>query len=45
VAGRCENGNRPSSSIKGGEFQDQLSDYQLLKKKFAPWVEKASLMS
>jgi hypothetical protein len=31
VAGSCEHGNGPSGSIKlgGGEFLDQLSDYQL----------------
>jgi len=32
VAYSCEHGNEPSSSVKGGEFLDQLSDYQLLKK-------------
>jgi hypothetical protein len=32
VAGCCEHGNEISDSIKGGEFLDQLSDYQLLKK-------------
>jgi hypothetical protein len=26
VAGRCEHGNEPSDSIKGGEFVDWLSD-------------------
>jgi hypothetical protein len=31
ATGSCEHGNEPSSSIKGGEFLDQLSDYQLLK--------------
>jgi hypothetical protein len=37
VAGSCEHGNEPSGSIKGGEFLDQLSDCQLLKKDSAPW--------
>jgi len=32
VAGYCEYGNEPSGFIKGGEFVDQLSDFQLLKK-------------
>jgi hypothetical protein len=32
VVGRCEHGNEPLGSIKGGEFLDKLSDYQLLKK-------------
>jgi hypothetical protein len=27
VAGSCEHGNEPSSSIKGGEFLDHPSDY------------------
>jgi hypothetical protein len=26
VAGSCEHGNKPSGSIKGGEFLDYLSD-------------------
>jgi hypothetical protein len=30
----CENDREPSGSIKGREFFDQLSDYQLLKKGF-----------
>jgi hypothetical protein len=36
MAGSCEHGNEPSISIKGGEFLDYLSDYQLLKKDSAP---------
>jgi hypothetical protein len=32
VAGSCEHGNEPSDSIKGGEFLDNVSDYQLLNK-------------
>jgi len=31
-----ENGNEPSGSIKGGEFLDSLSDYQLLQEDFLP---------
>jgi hypothetical protein len=37
VAGSCEHGDEPSGYIKGGEFGDLLSDYQLLKKDSAPW--------
>jgi hypothetical protein len=37
VAGSCENGNEPSGSIRGGGLLDYLSDYQLLKKDYAPW--------
>jgi hypothetical protein len=33
VAGAWEHGNEFSVFKKGGEFIDQLSDYQLLKKK------------
>jgi hypothetical protein len=36
VAGSCEHGNELSGFIKGGEFLDWLSDYQLLKDS-APW--------
>jgi hypothetical protein len=36
VAGCCEHGIEPSSSIKGGEFLDCLSDYKCLKKDLAP---------
>jgi hypothetical protein len=36
-AGCCEHGNEPSGSIKCGEFLDQLSDCQLLKKNSARW--------
>jgi hypothetical protein len=34
VVGFYEHGNEPSVSTKGGEFLDQMSDYQLLKKEF-----------
>jgi hypothetical protein len=37
VANCCEYGNEPTHSIKGGEFIDYLSDYQLLKKDSIPW--------
>jgi len=30
MAGRCEHVNEPSSSIKGGYFLDQMSNYLLL---------------
>jgi hypothetical protein len=36
VMGSCECGNEQSGYIKGGEFIDQLSGYQLLKENFAP---------
>jgi hypothetical protein len=32
VARSCQHGNEHSGSIKGGEFPDQLCDYQLLVK-------------
>jgi hypothetical protein len=37
VADLCEHGNEPWGSTNGGEFLDQLSDYQLLKKDSAQW--------
>jgi hypothetical protein len=36
VACSCEHGVGPCISIKGGEFLEHLSDYQLLKKDSAP---------
>jgi len=39
VAGPCEHSNKPSSSIKGGEFHDYLSGYWLPKKDSAPWSQ------
>jgi hypothetical protein len=36
VAGSCEHDNEPSGSIKGREFLDQLSDYQLHENDSAP---------
>jgi hypothetical protein len=36
VVGSCEYGNESSGSIKGREFLDQLSDYQILTKDYAP---------
>jgi hypothetical protein len=38
VVGSCEHGNEPSSSIKGGEFLDELSDSQFLKKDSVAWI-------
>jgi len=38
VAGSCEHGNEISSSIKGGEFFDSLSNCQILRKGSAPWT-------
>jgi len=37
VADRSEQGSEPSGSMKGGEFLEQLSDYQFLKKDSVPW--------
>ena len=37
MADACECGNEPSSSVKCGEFLDQLQTSQLLKKDSAPW--------
>jgi hypothetical protein len=37
MAGFCGHENEPSVSIKGGEFIDQLSNYQLFKKENALW--------
>jgi hypothetical protein len=37
TAASCERGNEHSDYIRGGEFLDQLSDCQLLKKDSAPW--------
>jgi hypothetical protein len=36
TCGRLEQRNEPSGSIRGEEFLDWLSDYQLLKKDSAP---------
>jgi hypothetical protein len=35
----CKDSNELSGSVKGGEFLHQLSDYELLKKKYALWSE------
>jgi len=37
VAGFCEYGIRPSISINGKEFLDQLSEYYLVKEGTALW--------
>jgi hypothetical protein len=37
VSGCCKHNNGFSSSIKGNEFPDQLSNYRLLKKDSGPW--------
>jgi hypothetical protein len=37
LKGSFERGNETSSSIRDGEFIDQLSEYQLLKKDSGPW--------
>jgi hypothetical protein len=33
----CEHGNEPSDSVKGGEFLDKLSCYQLIKEGPTCW--------
>jgi len=35
--GSCEHKNKPSVSVKGGEFLDDLSDYWLLEKDSATY--------
>jgi hypothetical protein len=37
MTGCCEHGNEPSCSMRGGEFLDLLSNYQLLKTDSVPW--------
>jgi hypothetical protein len=37
VADYCEYGNESSGFIKGGEFLDQLRDYELLRKDSVLW--------
>jgi hypothetical protein len=37
VEGSYEYGNKTSGAVKSGEFLDQLRNYKLLKKVFAPW--------
>jgi hypothetical protein len=44
VAGFCEFGNDGSYSIKGGEFIDHLSDYQLLNFNSAQFMHAESGM-
>jgi len=38
VVDSCEHGNESSGFTKGDKFLYQLSDYQLLKKDYAPWT-------
>ena len=40
MAGSCEWSNKPSGSIKYGEFLDWLKTEWLLKKDSAPWSNK-----
>jgi hypothetical protein len=40
TAGPRENGNEHSGSIKGKIFLNKMSDYELIKKDSAPWIEK-----
>jgi hypothetical protein len=37
VSHTCGQDNRPAGSIRGGEFLDQLNDYQLSKRGSIPW--------
>jgi hypothetical protein len=36
ASGSCEHDSNPSGFIKGGEFLDYVSNYQLLKKESVP---------
>jgi hypothetical protein len=45
VAGCCEHGNEPSGSVKGKEFLDKLSYYELLNKDSAPYTSLVNVMS
>jgi hypothetical protein len=38
VADTCQHGKRSSGPIKGGEFFEHLSDYQLLKDDSGSWI-------
>jgi hypothetical protein len=38
VAAYRESGNKSSGSMKGREYLEQLSDYQLLKKDTVTWI-------
>jgi hypothetical protein len=40
----CEHGNEPSGSVKGWEFLDKLTDYQLLWKDSAAWTYLLSVL-
>jgi hypothetical protein len=39
VVSSCEHGNEPLDSVRGGQFFDQLSDSQHLKKDPAQWYQ------
>lgn len=39
VAGSCECDNEPSDIVKGGQFLDKLSDYQIIVEDPAPWSQ------
>lgn len=41
MAASCVHGNEPFYSVKVGEFLDQPSDHQILKKHAAAWCELA----
>jgi hypothetical protein len=40
VEGSCEQGDKPSGSIKSWEILEQLQNWRLLKKGSAPYVSK-----
>jgi hypothetical protein len=44
MVGCCGHGYEPSGFINGGEFLDQLSDYQLLKD-YSPWQSASQSVS
>jgi hypothetical protein len=37
VAGSCEHSDKPSGSIKDGQFLEMLNNYQLLEENSSPW--------
>jgi hypothetical protein len=43
VAGSCKDGNKSSTSIKGGKLLNQISDYQLLKNNSISFMQRCGL--
>jgi hypothetical protein len=44
VTGCCYNGNEPPGYIKGGEFLDQLSGYQMVHLVFCIWSPQLTVL-